>query len=1045
MEAAGIPGEMNVADTRINVGDQEKSLTKDLNENVMKWFRRRNGDTLKGALAFVPWVLQQSYFDGALDEDKVVVHHGLGAVLRSGTIGFAALTETLSGVQNGAEVLSECLHQFFTPLVELLNDYRGDVIKFTGQSLTVYFPEVDDTKSPKYNGIVPPHGTYGLPDLGRMATAVLRASACCIEIHKRLNNFDTGEAGVALSLHIGIGCGPVSILQVGGIAPPDTPVKRYEYVIAGPPLEQVSIAEPLAKQGETCLSPQAWEHVKDGVIEGAPLEDRPDFHLLLRMDESKYTFPTVKHAAKENDSRSDKQFSGSDLNIIRRYVPSSVFKQIECGTLNYVNEMRRTSIVFISGSGLDVLENPDRGNELMRAVQQACYDHEGTLNKIWLKGKDHLLFLLVFGLPPLVHVDDPTRAVLACFDLVRVFKSMGLIGRFGVTTSSSYCGVVGSDMRMEYTVLGDHVDLAAKLKEEAPANGIMTDEDTKDLVLPEIVMNALASVRVKGKSVSVPTFQPMLKEHPAQIGLTPAGKIRFPWYETPIGGGSNSQLLNVQQLCSVKGWEGIIKAQEMLGGPFNPEIYEADTVITRGEPPSAPPVGSPLSVGGVVVLMGATGGGKVELAEHIVMHSSMKFHMMPVFGTMGPRPGGAVGFASELLRSTLSIYRFYNASLPKDDVQALTTLLDDKPERQTHMPALKIALQDQTAKENADQILKKGLDVVISLLKDLVKKSKINIVMQFENGSNLFDKTLQKDQAVFWDAVTRLMELVEGHQRIAMLVVTQAPDEKVNGAHYRWVMQNAAIKCAQQANTLLTLDGLTEETIVEYMSSYLDVPEQIVPKAMRQFVAKVTLGNPLYIRETVDQLQEDQHVFINRSASGVAKGLECKDIDKCDIAKWTHTNMVGRTICTLQSLEPLEATVLKMSTCFSGPFALPDLAASLASKWADTTFFDFLRLYQSLVKLVNQNCIDKVEAPQEAGPQTHGDFGKTQYFQTNNLLIRAIATSMVLEQQRKSVKRQALVDRALSRELPGKMEIIQKKKKAQHIPWYYEQAFRRMS
>lgn len=283
-----------------------------------------------------------------------------------------------------------------------------------------------------------------------------------------------------------------------------------------------------------------------------------------------------------------------------------------------------------------------------------------------------------------------------------------------------------------------------------------------------------------------------------------------------------------------------------------------------------------------------------------------------------------------------------------------------------------------------------------------------------------------------------------GSKPVAMLVIVQAPDEKENPQHYRWVMSNVAIKYAEKATTMLRLDGLTEETIVEYMSSYLDVPEQIVPKPMRQFVAKVTLGNPLYIRETVDQLQEDQHVFVNRSASGVAKGLECKDIDKCDIAKWTHTNMVGRTICTLQSLEPLEATVLKMSTCFSGPFALPDLAASLASKWADATHFDFLRLYQSLVKLVNKGCVEKVEPPAAAGPQTHGDYGKTQYFQTNNLLIRAIATAMVLEQQRKSVKRQALVDRVLSRELPAKMEVIYNKKKAQHIPWYYEQAFRRM-
>merc|ERR1719321_1330296 len=125
------------------------------------------------------------------------------------------------------------------------------------------------------------------------------ASACCIEIHKRLHMFDTGVDGVFLCLHIGCGCGPVTILQVGGVVPPETKTPRYEYVIAGPCLEQISIAEPLAKNGETCISPQAWKYVRDCVVEGAPLEDRPDYHLLLRLEEAKFTFPMVKYTAME--------------------------------------------------------------------------------------------------------------------------------------------------------------------------------------------------------------------------------------------------------------------------------------------------------------------------------------------------------------------------------------------------------------------------------------------------------------------------------------------------------------------------------------------------------------------------------------------------------------------------------------------------------------------------------------------------------------------------------------------------------------------------
>ena len=55
---------------------------------------------------------------------------------------------------------------------------------------------------------------------------------------------------------------------MGGEIPPDTKIPRYEYVICGPPLEQISVAEPLASIGETVLSPHAWEHVEQSA--GAP-------------------------------------------------------------------------------------------------------------------------------------------------------------------------------------------------------------------------------------------------------------------------------------------------------------------------------------------------------------------------------------------------------------------------------------------------------------------------------------------------------------------------------------------------------------------------------------------------------------------------------------------------------------------------------------------------------------------------------------------------------------------------------------------------------
>ena len=51
---------------------------------------------------------------------------------------------------------------------------------------------------------------------------------------------------------MGIGAGKLTGIHVGG------PFKRLEYILAGPPLSQVAIAEPLAVSGETCISPEAF-------------------------------------------------------------------------------------------------------------------------------------------------------------------------------------------------------------------------------------------------------------------------------------------------------------------------------------------------------------------------------------------------------------------------------------------------------------------------------------------------------------------------------------------------------------------------------------------------------------------------------------------------------------------------------------------------------------------------------------------------------------------------------------------------------------------
>lgn len=63
--------------------------------------------------------------------------------------------------------------------------------------------------------------------------------------------------------------------------------------------------------------------------------------------------------------------------------------------------------------------------------------------------------VVVFGLPPMAHDDDPVRAVVAGIQLKDALQAMGLQSSIGITTGHAFCGTVGTiGSRREYSVLG---------------------------------------------------------------------------------------------------------------------------------------------------------------------------------------------------------------------------------------------------------------------------------------------------------------------------------------------------------------------------------------------------------------------------------------------------------------------------------------------------------------------------------------------------------------------------------------------------------------
>jgi len=74
-----------------------------------------------------------------------------------------------------------------------------------------------------------------------------------------------------------------------------------------------------------------------------------------------------------------------------------------------------------------------------------------------------LFFIACFGLPPNAHEDDPLRATTAALRIFAKLTEMKVPCSIGVTTGRAFCGDVGNSQRREYAMVGDIVNLSARL------------------------------------------------------------------------------------------------------------------------------------------------------------------------------------------------------------------------------------------------------------------------------------------------------------------------------------------------------------------------------------------------------------------------------------------------------------------------------------------------------------------------------------------------------------------------------------------------------
>lgn len=388
------------------------------------------------------------------------------AVLFVDVSGFTALAERLAqkGAQ-GTEDLSRLLNDYFGGLINLVHSHGGDIIKFAGDALLAFWPAQDD---------------------GRSLNEQLHAAAqCALRIQASISDRKTRE-DIRLALRIGLSAGEVSLSRVGGAE------GRWELYAAGLPLSEVGRAEAEAAPGQVVVAPFAWSILSEA-CEGSVL---PSGFALLEALLTPATVASTRPSAVEEIAE----------DALVGYIPGAVRARLEAGQEGWVAELRQVSVLFVHLPDLQDSTPLSQAQSTLYVLQSLMQRYEGTINKLSVDDKG-ISLLAAFGLPPLAHVDDASRAVQAAMEIRERLAGLGLRCGIGVTTGRAFCGEIGNTLRREYTMIGDVVNLAARLM-MASQDGILCDLATFQAASGRFTFDALPKIQLKGKSAPIAVYRP---------------------------------------------------------------------------------------------------------------------------------------------------------------------------------------------------------------------------------------------------------------------------------------------------------------------------------------------------------------------------------------------------------------------------------------------------------------------------------------------------------------------------------------------------------
>src|SRR4030095_7099196 len=201
----------------------------------------------------------------------------------------------------------------------------------------------------------------------------------------------------------------------------------------------------------------------------------------------------------------------------RAYTPRHLAEKILTSASALEGERKQVTVVFVDVSGFTSLSerlDPEDVHGLMRRAFELMlaevHASEGTVNQFLGDG-----IMALFG-APIAHEDHARRAVHAALGIGRALEAyqtelaprgISFRARQGLNTGLVVVGAIGSDLRMDYTAVGDTTNVAARMQQAGEPGRVTLAEPTHRLVHGYFEMRSLGSLALKGKAEPVAAWE----------------------------------------------------------------------------------------------------------------------------------------------------------------------------------------------------------------------------------------------------------------------------------------------------------------------------------------------------------------------------------------------------------------------------------------------------------------------------------------------------------------------------------------------------------